>query len=152
MSEQAPGGARRTTIDDVLAAARARIRRYAPAEALAAHQAGALLVDTRSADDLRLHGAVPGALHFPLSVLPWRADPDCAWRDDRVARPDAEVVLLCKDGWSSSLAAALLGAIGFARVGDVDGGFVAWAEAGLPVTPAGEAPAAATADSPILSP
>ena len=129
-------GAPRTTIDDVLAAARASIRRWQPAEAWAAAQAGeALLVDTRSEDALRRRGTVPGALHIPLSVLPWRADPDCPWRDARLTEAGlaTPVVVLCADGWSSSLAAALLVHIGWEQAGDLEGGVAAWAAAGLPL-------------------
>lgn len=138
----APPATRRTTIDALLQAARAGIRRYTPAEALAAQARGALLVDKRAADALRAEGTVPGALHLPLSVLPWRADPDSAWHDERIvtAGLDAELILLCADDYSSSLAARLLRELDFARAGDVDGGFAAWAAAGLPVVP------------PILSP
>ena len=91
--------------------------------------------NTRSGDDRRAAGVVPGALHVPLSVLPWRADPDRSGRDAALARLDGEVILLCDHGYSSSLAAALLRHLGFTRAGDVDGGFEAWAAAGLPVEP-----------------
>lgn len=141
----------RTTMDDVLAAARARIRRWTPAEAWAAVAAGgALLVDTRDADRVRRDGAVPGALQLPLSVLPWRADPASPWRDERLTGPDGAslatpLVLICADGWSSSLAAALLHHLGWADPGDVDGGFAAWAAAGLPVEPGPGAPVSSCA-------
>ena len=93
-------------------------------------------MDTRPADDLRVAGVIPGSLHVPLAVLPWRADPGCPWHDAALARLDAEVILVCAHGYSSSLAAALLRHIGFSRAGDVVGGFEAWAAAGLPVEPA----------------
>jgi rhodanese-related sulfurtransferase len=128
--------AARRTIAEVLAAARGRIVRHEPAAAAAAQARGAILVDTRSADDLRAFGTPPGALHLPLSVLPWRADPECPWHDPVLAADlGREVILLCAHGFSSSLAAALLAELGFTRAGDVAGGFEAWAAAGLPVEP-----------------
>lgn len=126
----------RPTIDDVLAVARAGIRRLPPAEAWAAAcERGALLVDTRDAAHVAAEGALPGALRLPLSVLPWRADPASPWRDERLAEAglDAELILVCRHGFSSSLAAALLAHIGWTQVGDVEGGVEAWAAAGLPL-------------------
>ena len=126
----------RRTVDELLAAARARIRRYEPAEALAAQQQGALLVDTRSLDERERDGIVPGSLHVPRSVLEWRLDPASRWHNPHAADLDREVVLLCAHGYSSTLAAATLADLGFRSVGDVVGGFEAWQAAGLPVAPA----------------
>jgi rhodanese-related sulfurtransferase len=97
----------------VLAEARARIRRYTPAEARA--DRGLLLVDTRSGDELERDGVIPDALHVPLSILPWRTD-DLAGR---------RVCLVCRHGYSSSLAAALLVELGV-DAGDLIGGYEAW--------------------------
>jgi rhodanese-related sulfurtransferase len=124
---------RRTTVDDLLAEARRGVRRLEPVEALAAQQAGALLVDLRSADERRREGVVPGSLHLPRSVLEWRVDPDSTWRNPAVGGLDARLVLLCADGWSSSLAVASLRGLGFAQATDVVGGYRAWAAAGLPI-------------------
>jgi rhodanese-related sulfurtransferase len=126
----------RTTIDDLLDEARRSLVRLEPAEAAEAALAGALLVDVRSADERRLHGVVPGSLHLPLSVLPWRCDPDSAHRNPAVPGLDGRLVLFCADGYSSSLAAAALQRIGFARATDMVGGFTAWRAAGLPTVPA----------------
>lgn len=123
----------RQTIEGVLEAARSRLERLEPAEALAAMGAGALLIDTRCAELRRETGIVPGALHVPLSVLYWRLDPSSPNRDPAVADLERQVVLLCAHGYSSSLAAATLLDLGFARATDVVGGFEAWAAAGLPV-------------------
>lgn len=126
----------RPTIDEVLAAARTGIRRWQPAEAwAAARDRGALLVDTRDAAYIAAEGALPGALRLPLSVLPWRADPASPWRDERLAAAglDAELIVVCRHGYSSSLAAALLAHIGWTRAGDLEGGVEAWAAAGLPL-------------------
>lgn len=131
---------RRTTLADLLYAARSRLERLEPEEALAAQRAGALLVDTRSHDERREHGIVPGSLHIPRSVLEWRLDPDAdpAFRSPYVHGLDEWIVLVCAHGESTSLAAATLQELGFERATDVIGGFEAWRERGLPVAPAPE--------------
>jgi rhodanese-related sulfurtransferase len=118
-----------TTVEELLARARARLRRLSPEQAAAAQASGALLVDTRCDDDRRGEGVIPGALHVPLSVLPWRTE--------RLGPRDRVIVVVCSDGWSSSLAAATLQELGFARATDLDGGFRAWRAAGLPTAEAG---------------
>jgi rhodanese-related sulfurtransferase len=123
----------RRTLDELLREARATIERFEPGDASAAAQEGALIVDTRVD---RSAGVVPGSLHVPLSVLQWRVDPESAWRNPHVGGLDTRLILICDQGESSSLAAASLRELGFTRVGDVVGGFEAWAAAGLPVAPA----------------
>lgn len=124
-------------VEDLLAEARARIRRYSPAEAAAAAaKDGAVLVDLRSHDERVRAGIVPGSIHVPRSVLEWRLDPTSGWSNPRVADRSLALILVCADGCSSSLAAASLVDIGFARAGDLEGGFAAWREAGLLVAPA----------------
>ncbi len=131
-----PPPAERRTLDDLLAAAEARIERLSPHEAARAADEGALLVDIRSHDDRVRDGIVPGALHIPRTVLEWRLDPDGAWRSPHAGGLEQRIVLLCDHGFSSVLAAATLVDLGYARAGDVAGGFRAWREAGLPVAPA----------------
>ena len=128
----------RTTIDQLLREARDRLDRLEPAEALAAQEAGALLIDTRSHDERQRDGVIPGALHVPRTVLEWRLDPetDPAHRNRHVPGLDAHVVVVCTHGYSSSLAAATLQTLGFSRATDLIGGFEAWREQGLPVGPA----------------
>jgi rhodanese-related sulfurtransferase len=126
------------TLHELLAEARARIERLEPADALAAMEDGALLVDIRSEANRGRDGIVPGSLHIPRTVLEWRVAPDSPWRSPHVCGPEGRVVLLCDHGYSSSLAAATLVELGFARAGDVVGGFEAWRAAGLP-----------TADAPV---
>ena len=130
----------RKTIDDLLAEARRRLDRLEPEEALEAQRSGALLVDTRSLDERRREGIIPGSLHIPRSVLEWRLDPDAdpAYRNPYVGGLDAWLVLVCAHGFSTSLAAATLQDLGFIRATDVIGGFTAWKERGLPVRPAPE--------------
>ena len=130
--EQVPG-APRTSIDAMLAHARAGLHRLEPADAYTAMKDGALLVDTRAEDLRRRDGWIPGSVSVPLSVLEWRLDPVSPHRDPALADPDSHVLLICAHGFSSSLAAARLQQLGFARATDVVGGFEAWERAGLPV-------------------
>jgi rhodanese-related sulfurtransferase len=125
----------RRTIDDLLAAARSRYERVEARAAYAELRDGAVLIDTRCAEVRRADGAVPGAIHVPLSVLYWRLDPASPSANPRLAHPDTRVILLCQHGYSSSLAAATLRELGFDRATDVIGGFEAWQAAGLPVRP-----------------
>jgi rhodanese-related sulfurtransferase len=115
-------------VDEMLAEARSRIVRYTPAEAEAAQDV--LLVDLRSADERERSGVIPGAVHVPRSVLEWRADPTSEWHEP--ALRGRRLVLVCGQGYSSSLAAASLVALGV-DAGDLVGGYEAWVEAGLPV-------------------
>ena len=121
------------SIDEVLADARSRIRRLTPVEAAARQAAGALLVDTRPAAQRAREGSVPGALIVERNVLEWRFDPSSDARLPEATDHDVEVVLLCSEGYSSSLAADSLRALGLWQSGDVIGGFQAWAAEGLPV-------------------
>jgi rhodanese-related sulfurtransferase len=125
----------RHTIDQLLARARARLIRLEPEAALRAQGGGAILIDLRCADQRRESGIIPGSVHVPWSVLYWRLDPTSGYDDPRLSDPMRAVVLLCADGYSSSLAAATLQDLGFARATDVIGGFTAWAAAGLPLEP-----------------
>ena len=128
----------RKTIDDLLREARSRLDRLGPEETLSAQQAGALVIDTRSTDERRRDGVIPGSIHLPRSVLEWRVDPDAApeFHNPHVHGLEHRLVLVCAHGESSSLAAATLQELGFAGATDLDGGFVAWRDAGLPVHPA----------------
>jgi rhodanese-related sulfurtransferase len=128
-------GVNRRTLEDLLEAAEANIERLEPAEALAASAQGALLIDIRADVDRERDGIVPGSLHIPRSVLEWRLDPDSNWRNPHVGGIDQRIVLLCDHGCASVLAAAALVKLGFARAGDVIGGFAAWRDAGLPTVP-----------------
>jgi rhodanese-related sulfurtransferase len=125
----------RRSIDEVLVEARRDLRRVTPTEAHAAVRDGAVLVDVRSGDERRRQGVlIPGALHHPLSVLHWRLDPAVPTHNPELPL-DAHVILVCRQGYSSSLAAALLRAIGFERATDVIGGVDAWRDAALPLEP-----------------
>ena len=128
----------RTTLDDLLREDRSRLDRLDPNAAREAQSGGALLIDTRSHDERSRNGVIPGSLHIPRSVLEWRLDPaaDPAFHNPHVDGLDQRVVLVCAHGYSSSLAASTLQLLGFSRATDLDGGFVAWQAAGLPVRPA----------------
>jgi rhodanese-related sulfurtransferase len=129
-------GAKRRTLEELLEAAQARIERLEPAEALAAIEQGALLIDIRSDLDRERDGMIPGSLHIPRTVLEWRLDPDSSWRNPHVGGLGEQVVLFCDHGCSSVFAAATLVELGFERAGDLIGGFAAWRQAGLPTAPA----------------
>jgi rhodanese-related sulfurtransferase len=121
------------TINGLLAAARARIDRVRPADLLAEAAAGALVIDTRCAEDRAAQGVIPGSVPVALSVLYWRLDPTSGYDDKSLSDRTRRVVLVCADGYSSSLAAATLRDLGFDRVADLDGGFNAWLAGGYPV-------------------
>jgi rhodanese-related sulfurtransferase len=127
-----PRGAR--TIDDLLAQARARIVRLAPREAGARIADGALLVDIRPAAQRLREGEVPGSLVVERNVLEWRFDPASDARLPQATGYDVDVIVLCSEGYTSSLAADALLSLGLHRATDVIGGFHAWAAAGLPTT------------------
>ncbi len=124
----------RTTIDDLLRAARERLDRLQPAAAWELAQRGeAVLVDIRAGDLRAAKGAIPGAVHAPRTVLEWRADPASGHSDPRINDLGTRLVLICNEGYASSLAAATLQDLGFEHATDMVGGFEAWRAAGLPV-------------------
>ena len=123
----------RLTIEEVLEEARRRIRRYTPQEAFVAISSGAVLVDTRSDSDVRAEGRIPGSVYIHRNLLEWRCDPDCSHCDPRVSNLSTCIIVVCNDGYSSSLAAASLASLGFVEAGDLIGGFRGWVAAGLPV-------------------
>ena len=128
-------GARRT-IDELLAQARAQLVRVEPQEALDAMTEGAVVIDIRSEAQRAADGIVPDTLWFARNVLEWRCDPSSDAYDERVGDLGRHVILMCHEGYQSSLAAGTLQQLGFARATDLVGGFEAWRAAGLPVAPA----------------
>jgi rhodanese-related sulfurtransferase len=123
-------------IDELLERSREGLHRLTPEEAHAATRAGAVIVDTRPVDQRRRQGVVPGAVVIGRNVLEWRCDPASASADAAVTGRRGELIVMCAEGYSSSLAAATLQAIGVAGATDMVGGFLAWQAAGLPVEPA----------------
>ena len=133
MIRTAPPGAR--PISQVLEQARSRLDRLGPAQAWEAMQAGALLVDIRPQAQRAAEGQVPGALVIERNVLEWRLDPASDARLPVAGSYDLQVIVMCSAGYTSSLAAASLQDLGLSAATDLDGGFQAWARAGLPVEP-----------------
>lgn len=121
------------TVEELLAEARSRLVRLAPAQAAAAQAAGAVFVDIRGDDETRIHGCIPGAIRIPRNVLEWRADPTCSACDSRIADLDVILVVVCQQGYQSSLAASNLHELGFTHATDLEGGFEAWRAEGLPI-------------------
>lgn len=121
------------SLDDVLAAARRRLERVGPHEAALLVEMGALLVDTRPFEQRRRDGDVPGAVVIDRNVLEWRLAPRGEHRITEAGDPNRVVILMCNEGYASSLAAATLQDLGLPRATDVVGGFQAWVAAGLPV-------------------
>jgi rhodanese-related sulfurtransferase len=119
------------TIAEVLDRARSRLRRLTPVEAFAALGRDAVIVDIRPGAQRALEGGLSGALVVERNVLEWRFDP-ASGAALPIADHDLEVVVLCQEGYTSSLAAAALQDLGIHRATDVVGGYRAWLEAGLP--------------------
>jgi rhodanese-related sulfurtransferase len=132
--EGIPVSADRIPVHDMLAEARSHLDRMEPRRAYEAVRAGALLVDIRESTVRSRDGFVPGSIHHTLDVLEWRMDPDSSTHDPRVGGFDRQVILMCRQGFSSSLAARRLQLLGFEHATDVVGGFEAWEAAGLPIT------------------
>jgi rhodanese-related sulfurtransferase len=122
-------------IDDLLARTRAGLDRLTPEAARAAAGEGAVIVDTRPIEQRRTQGVVAGAVVVPRNVLEWRADPTSGYVDERLA--GRRLIVMCAEGYASSLAAATLREIGLLAT-DMVGGFEAWLDAGLPVEPCTE--------------
>ena len=123
----------RATINELLEEARQGLQRLDAEAALAAQQGGAIVIDTRSDAARAQDGVIPGAWHYPLSVLEWRLCPSAAEHHNGQVDHDDHVIVVCAHGYSSSLAAARLQRLGFHRATDLIGGFEGWKAAGLPV-------------------
>ncbi|KOT32896.1 sulfurtransferase [Streptomyces caelestis] len=124
----------RLSIDEHLARVRAGLDRVGPQEAYAAAADGALLVDIRYAELRERDGLIPGALVIERNELEWRLDPVGSHRVPQATDHDLRIVVVCNEGYASSLAAASLHRLGLHRVTDLIGGFQAWRAAGLPVS------------------
>ena len=128
-----PAGAR--NVDELLAAARARLRRLDPTGAAVAQRDGAVLVDIRPAALREATGIIPGALVIERNYLEWRFDPESDARLAIAGSYDLHVIVYCAEGYTSSLAAAALQDLGLHRATDLAGGIAAWQAAGLPTVP-----------------
>ena len=116
----------RHSIEQILAEARAKLDRVEPAQLANEHASGALIVDIRPAEQRSRDGALPGAVVIDRNVLEWRLDPACEHHIAEVVEYDTRIVIVCNEGYQSSLAAAQLRALGLHRATDLVGGFQAW--------------------------
>ncbi|MET0146918.1 MAG: rhodanese-like domain-containing protein [Ilumatobacteraceae bacterium] len=116
---------RPSRIDAALEAARARLHRVAPDDLATEVASGALVVDIRPEQDRQADGVLPGAIVIERNVLEWRLDPTSGHHLDD-ASPDRRVILVCNEGYASSLAAVALVDLGVAGATDLAGGFRAW--------------------------
>jgi rhodanese-related sulfurtransferase len=121
------------SIDEVLERARRRFTRVEPGQAAAEMARGALLVDTRTDAQRAEQGEIPGAVVIERTVMEWRLDPASPSRIAQATDHQVRVIVVCSEGYSSSLAAASLQDLGLVNATDVIGGFEAWKAAGLPV-------------------
>jgi rhodanese-related sulfurtransferase len=121
------------TIADLLETARRRYPRVTPQQAAAEQAGGALLVDTRTSEQRSRDGEIPGALVIDRTVFEWRLDPSSPSRIPEATSHEVRLIVICAQGFSSSLAAASLLDLGLMNATDVIGGFDAWKAAGLPV-------------------
>jgi len=122
-------------VDQLLVRARERLVRVDAARAAEELAAGALLIDIRPADQRAAQGDIPGATVIARNALDWRLDPSSPWHVASVGDHDTRIILICAEGFQSSLAAANLQEMGLVNATDVIGGFESWAAAGLPVQP-----------------
>jgi rhodanese-related sulfurtransferase len=120
------------SVDEILAAARVRLVRVAPAEAFDELRAGAMLIDIRPAGQRAGSGEIPGSVVIERNHLEWRLDPASDSRLPTITGYDLRPIVFCEEGYTSSLAAAALQDLGLTRATDVTGGFRAWQAAGLP--------------------
>jgi rhodanese-related sulfurtransferase len=121
------------TVEELLDRARRRLVRVAPEQAAAELAHGAVLVDIRPSEQ-RAQGEIPGATVIDRNVLEWRLDPTSSSRIPAVTGHDVRLIVICNEGYSSSLVAAELHELGLVNATDVIGGFQAWQAAGLPTT------------------
>jgi rhodanese-related sulfurtransferase len=129
-----PAGAR--TIEEMLTTARDRLVRLTPDQAFAELAADGVLIDIRPAAQRADEGEVPGSAVIERNHLDWRLDPCSEARLPWVSGYDHRVIVICQEGYTSSLAAAALQDLGLHRATDVIGGYWAWTAQGLPSAPA----------------
>jgi rhodanese-related sulfurtransferase len=129
------------SIEQVLSAARGRLRRLSPEDANeAVIKRNAMLVDIRPEGQRAIEGDIPGALIVERNVLEWRFDPTSSARLPVATDHNLQVIVFCSEGYTSSLAAAALQDLGLWRATDIIGGFQAWRAMGLPIVLPSKAP------------
>lgn len=125
-------------VEDLLVIARKKLpKRLSPAEAFEEFTEGNPIIDIRPYEQLIADGIIPGAVNIRLDVFEWRCDPASEWRDPAIKRDNYEqrLIIMCNQGYQSSLRAATLCDLGLRNVTDIDGGFQAWRNSGLPWKP-----------------
>ena len=125
------------SIEEILTAARARLVRLTPGQAYHEASGDGVLVDIRPAAQRAEEGEIPGSAVIERNHLEWRLDPSCAARLPWVTGYDHRIIVICQEGYTSSLAAAALHDLGLLQATDVVGGFRAWTADGLPSAPGG---------------
>jgi rhodanese-related sulfurtransferase len=121
-------------IDQLVRRARKRFARISADQAAREQTRGALIVDTRTSEQWSRDGTIPGAIQVDRVTLEWRLDPTSPHRIAEATHEQIRVIVVCDEGFSSSLAVASLHDLGLINATDVIGGFQAWKAAGLPVT------------------
>jgi len=119
-------GMKRRTIDELLADARSGLDRVPAEELAAAQKGGALVVDIRPVEQRARDGELPGAIIVDRNVLEWRLDPSSPDRLREVTDHSRRIIVVCNEGYSSSLAAATLQGLGLHRATDLIGGYQQW--------------------------
>ena len=126
------------TIEELLHEARALLpHRFTPEETLREIGLGTLVIDIRGDEQQRRDGLIPGALVIRRNVLEWRCDPASPWRHPEIKHHGQKMILVCDEGYQSSLAAANLQQLGLKQATDMADGFSGWRKSGLPVAPYG---------------
>jgi rhodanese-related sulfurtransferase len=141
-------GRSRSTVEQLLAEARVHLDRLTPERAHAAVRVGAVMIDIRSELQRERDGVIPGSRFVARNVLEWRCDPVSPWRDRAITDARARLIVICNEGYQSSLAAATLQRLGLPDATDVIGGFQAWKAARLPVRSANTATSITSAGAP----
>lgn len=121
------------TAEELLAHARSHLDRVSPEQAAVLVRDGAVIMDIRERHRRERDGRVAGAVEIDRNVVEWRCDPAGQWRDERVSDPEVPLIVMCDEGYQSSLVAATLQRLGLGRATDMEGGFVGWVAEGLPV-------------------
>jgi rhodanese-related sulfurtransferase len=116
----------RSAISRLLDESRSGLDRVEPADLAAVQAAGALVVDIRPVEQRNRDGELPGAVVVDRNVLEWRLDPSSPNRLPIAGQPERRVVVVCNEGYSSSLAAHTLQQLGLPHATDLAGGYQAW--------------------------
>ncbi len=126
MPQSDPHRTEPAAIDVLLEESRQGLEQVDPDDLAAEVAGGAIVVDIRPVEQRQRDGEMPGAIVVDRNVLEWRLDPTCRFHIPSVTGPDSRVILVCNEGYSTSLAAATLQRLGLHNATDLRGGFQAW--------------------------